>query len=177
MRNSQGHAAVWCTAVLLLASCTSGDPVPQTAGESSPTVSASASTTPSGAPVAPTPSQTDTATVPASPRASAAADTEPPAPPPAPTATTAPQPPPPRPDQPSGIPAPAANPAAQFRECSEEYLTLTENVTLSASVTPVVIEGWSEVYQAAAARAAEGDYTAAAQQCSQLVQSIRRATG
>lgn len=178
------RAVIWCAGVLVLAACTGTDAAAPPGVPATATVSASSAPAGAGAPGTPTSSSTDATTKAAAPpRAGSAASASATAAAPRPTDTPVPRrtgpaaPAPAQPDQPSGIPAPAADPAAQFRECVEEYGALTAALTVSASVTPVVIEGWAEAYQAAASRAAEGDYAAAAAQCSQLVASIERATG
>jgi hypothetical protein len=178
MRTARGvGAAIAGAALIVLVGCTSDEAAtPVESSSASPDATPAAESTGTGAAASPTASATAPATSTApsvTPSPAAPAST-----PPAPAATTAapPAPPPAQPDQPQQIPDPEAGQAAVFQTCSQQYLDLTRTITLSPTVTPVVVEGWAEAYQAASALAAEGSYRAAATACQELVATITRAT-
>lgn len=145
----------------LLVGCSSGDPgTSQTSAPPSPSVAPS----PTASPTA-DPSPSDTALPPP--------PAEPTAVPPAPaTAAT----PPPMPDHPGGIPQ-QSGAMEDFNACSDRYVELSSNVVLTDSVSPVVVEGWTEAYQAASAQAAEGDYSGAAASCAEVTAAMAAALG
>ena len=174
-------AVIAGVALVVLTGCTSDQATaPEESSPASPAATPSVLGTGSGASASPTTSATASSS-PVSPSVTpspAAPASKPSASkPPAPAATTAAPPaPPPQPDQPQQIPDPQAEQAAAFQACSQQYLDLTGTITLSPTVTPVLVEGWSEQYQAASALAAEGSYRAAAAACQELVATITRAT-
>ncbi len=64
-----------------------------------------------------------------------------------------------------------------FHLCSERYQSLSSDIILSDSVTPLVVEGWAAAYEAASAQAAEGDYGSAAERCAEVTTAMAAALG
>lgn len=67
--------------------------------------------------------------------------------------------------------------ANSFDNCVQQYQELSQNLTVGGSVTPQLLQEWSDAYDDAAQSAAEADYGTAAAICNSLVTEIQSTLG
>lgn len=166
-----GVPTVGLAVVLAVAGCSGGTPreVPAVTGPA-PSTGGLPSQSPTADPTLPSPAAPSTdAAAGAVPTGTATSAPQAPA-----TATAAP---------PAGITEPPRIPAEEsaalggFAACAQRYQERTSGLTLGGAVTPVLLEQWSQSYEAASALAAEGDPVGAEQACLALQREMDAVLG